>query len=186
MSITGYSQLRNGTATTVIAVSDLSGVVYIHWYVDGAYVGGGAAARRTFQIPAGDMVSIVAQDTNDETYDAIANAPEGHPARRSIWFVRASSTDVKSYRIEQQREAEDWLEIGEIAHEDDRWSYFILSPRLDDLTTYGWRVIPIDASGNDGTALDLGTELVVRTPDATDYTVTYDGGTDKMTYTAAA
>jgi len=77
-----------------------------------------------------------------------------------------------------------WETIGIVPHDDAQWVYSLLSPRLDDLADAEFRVVPVDKAGNDGTALALSSERVVRTPDGPDFTVTFDSGTTKVTFAA--
>ncbi len=114
----------------------------------------------------------------------VANAPSSGPARRTLWWVRSTDTDVASYTIKQQREAEGLVEIGSIPATD-AWSYRFLTPRLDDLTNYDWEVLPVDAAGNEGTALAFPQVQIVRRPDSPDFTVAFDAGTTRVTFTAA-
>jgi len=188
MAITSYTQQQFGTLTVVTVVSDLSGTIYYHWYIDGAYIASTQSPTRGFTFEAGDEVRIEINDTNDADYDPIANAPAGYPAKRTIDWIRSLDDDVVSYRVEQKKRAVEWVSIGTVRRNGEAWSdgYALLSPRLDDLSTYDWRIVPIDAAGNDGTATGLDSEDVVRTPDAPDFTISFDEGTTKVTFAAAA
>lgn len=185
MAITAYSQVRVGSTTTVTVTSDLTGVIYYHWYVDGAYVGMTLLPTRTFQLEPGEQVRIEANDTNDVDYDPVANAPHGAPARRSLWFVRSVDDDVAEYNIEQQQDGGAFTQIATVPHDDQRWAYSVLTDRLDDLSDYGWRAIAVDDAGNEGSALTLGSETVVRTPDAPDFAISFDSGTSRVTFSSA-
>jgi hypothetical protein len=165
--------------------SDLGGTIYFHWYVDGLYVGQTTSVTRTFAFRTGEMARVVCQDTNDADYDAIAGAPAGWPARRTLFWVRSQATDMDHYRVEQQRESEGWETIAIVHHDPATWAYRMDTPRLDDLTEYTWRIVPVDGAGNEGTALTIGPEDVVRAPDAPGFAITFDDGTDKVTYAAA-
>ncbi len=77
-----------------------------------------------------------------------------------------------------------WETIGIVPHDEAQWVYSLLSPRLDDLADAEFRVVPVDKAGNDGTALALSAERIVRTPDAPDFTATFDSGTTKITFAA--
>jgi len=191
MAITSYSQRRYSNVTTVTVVSDLTppsgGAVYYHWYIDGAYVAMTRSSSRSFALEAGDQVKIVAQDTTDPDYDAVANAPAGYPARRSLWWLRSLDDDVEHYRVEQRREDDnDWSVVAIVRHDNRVWSYSLLTGRLDDLIGYAWRVVPVDLAGNDGTPWELATEMIVRTPDAPDFAVTFDDQTTCVTFASAA
>jgi hypothetical protein len=186
MAITSYQQQRFGTLTIVTVTSDLSGTIYYHWYIDGAFIASTQSPMRSFTLETGDQIRIEVKDTNDADYDPIANAPDGYPARRTIWWIRSTDDDVVSYRVEQKKGAGDWTSIGIVQRNGEAWTYSLLSPRLDDLNAYQWRVIPVDVAGNDGTARTVDAEDVVRTSDAPDFTISFDSGTAKVTFAAAA
>lgn len=185
MAITGYAQVRSGNVTTVTATSDLVGTVYFNWYIDGAFVSVTTTPTMSFSLEPGDQVRIEAIDTNDQDFDSVANAPAGWPARRTLWWVRSVDADVVKYRVEQRKGAGAWSTVGVVPHDELQWSYWLMSPRLDDLSTYEWRVIPIDAAGNDGTATSIGPELIVRTPDAPRFSATFNPGATTVTLAAA-
>lgn len=184
--ITAISQVRNGDTTTLTATSDLVGDVFWHWYLDGAWVGRTTSGVRSFQLPAGEQVRVDVQDTTDDAYDPIANAPAGYPARRALWWTRSPADDVASYLVEQQQNGGAWTTAGTVWAVDDQWSYQFLTERLDDLSTYAWRVTAYDVAGNAGTALALGAEKIVRTPDAPDFDVAFDDDTQLVTFSEAS
>lgn len=186
MAITSLTSQRNDSLVTVTAVSDLSGTVYYHWYIDGAYVARTTSPVWTLHLEVGEQVRIDCNDSNSSTYDAVANAPDGYPARRTLWWVRANDSSVVKYLVQQKLGAGSWTSIGTVYQDNDTWGHKLLTPRLDDLGSYTWQVIPVDAAGNQGTALTIGPETIVRVPDAPDYTISFDSGTDKVTFTEAA
>lgn len=183
MRITGESQTRSGNTTFVTVVSSLSGTIYYHWYIDKSYVGMTTAPTRAFVLLAGDQVVIDCIDTNDADFDPITDGPSGFPcsARRSIVFYRSLATDIDKYRVESRKNAGSWTAIGTVADDPRRWEYTLLSPRLDDLAAYEFRVVPIDQAGNDGTPVALASEKIVRTPDAPTFSLAFDAGTTKVT-----
>jgi len=183
--ITDYAQTRHGTITSVTVTSDLSGTIYYHWYRDGVHVAATESATYWFVLQDQESLRIEVFDTNDADFDPIANAPDGWPARRTIWWVRSTATDVHHYRVDQKLGAGAWSQIAVVYPETDIWSYSVVTPRLTDLSSYTWRIVPVDAAGNDGTALEIGTEKIVRTPDAPEFTVSFDSGTTKVTFAAA-
>jgi hypothetical protein len=193
VAIVSETATREGTVTVVRVTSDLTPPVYFFWYVDGAYVGsttgaGTATSVRGFGLPPDDQVRIDVLDSTDPAFDALAAAPDGYPARRTLTWIRSIDAETAVYRVEQQREAEGYEEIGYVGADAATWQYQLLSPRLDDLTTYDWRVIPVDASGVDGTPIAIGPESIVRRPDAPEFTVTAaaTGGGAEITFTEAA
>lgn len=184
--ITSYNQVRAGQATVVTVVSDLGGTIFYHWFVDGAYVGRTAAPEKSFALDLADQARVDVVDTNDPDHDPLRNPPVGYPARRSIFFLRSTDADVDHYRVEQQKDGGAWSSLGVVHHDPAKWSYAFLTPRLVDLSTYAWRVIPVDAAGNDGTAVSLSSEKVVRTPNAPKVTATFNAGAATVTFAEAA
>jgi hypothetical protein len=186
VTITALEQTRNGDVTTLTATSDLAGTVFFHWYVDGAWVGRTTSGVRSFQLPAGEQARVDVQDTTDDGYDGVANAPTGYPARRALWWTRSPDNDVARYVVEEQINGGAWSTIGTVWAADDAWAYSFLTGRLTDLATYAWRVTPYDVAGNAGTALALGSERIVRTPDAPDFDVAFDDDTQLVTFSEAS
>ncbi len=184
MAILRTTQTRQLGVTFVTVVSALEGVVYYHWYIDGAYIGQTLTGRRSFALNDSDQVRIVAIDTTDVDFDAIANAPAGYPARRTLNWIQSSDPTFVSYVIRQRREAEAKIDLATKAQ--DVWHHELLTPRLDDLTDYSWFVYPVNAAGNEGDPLLLSPDEIVRTPDAPNWSFTFDAGTDRVTFAAAA
>ena len=100
--------------------------------------------------------------------------------------MRSIDASAAQYRVEQQQDGGDWEQIALVFAETRRWDYTTMTDRLDDLSDYAWRVVPVDAAGNDGTAITLTAETIVRTPDAPRVSVTFDPGTTKITISEAA
>lgn len=186
MAITSYSQVRDGNMTEVTVTSDLGGTVYYHWYVDGCYVASTTSPVKSFYLEVDEEARVEVLDTNDSAYDPIANAPAGWPSRRSLWWIRSTASDVDHYRVEQKKGVGSWATIGLVQHDDREWTYHLLTPRLDDLETYQWQVIPVDKAGNDGSALDFGSEKIVRTPDSPDFEISFNSGPTTVTFSEAS
>jgi hypothetical protein len=186
MAITDTETVRIGSATLVTVTSDLSGTIYYHWYLDGQYVGISTDGTWTFYLDEETQARVEVVDTNDADFDVEAGNPVPYPARRKLWWVRSLATDVAKYRAELNQDGGGWETIGFVQHDERQWTYELLTGRLDDLLDYDFRIVPIDTAGNDGTALDLDSETIVRTPDAPDFAVSFDEGTTKVTFTEAA
>jgi hypothetical protein len=169
-----YSLVRIGEDTQVTCSTSLPDVVWWCWYLDGTYVGKTRAGTRTFHLPAGEQVRLEAVPTDEENYDPIANAPIGYSARRTLWWIRSLTTDAAQYRIDQRKGTDEWSTLALIGHDDDRWDYSLLTGRLDDLADYTWRIVPIDAAGNEGGETLIGPERIVRTPDAPNFSTAFD------------
>lgn len=185
MAVTSYSATRLDRLIIVTVTSDLSDTIYYHWYADGSWLGVTLDARFTVALEADEQVEIVAHDTNDAAYDPVANAPAGWPARRTLFWTASASADISSYKIERRKDAGDWTEIGSVS-DDGSWDYRFLTARLVDLSSYEWRVTPVDLAGNEGTAKALDAMKIVRRPDSPDFAIAYDSGTQKVTFSEAA
>lgn len=183
--ILSYSATRMGETVTMTVTSSLSGVVYYHWYLDGMWMGRGTSPTRTFFVAAGEQVRLAVVDTASVDFDEEANNPEPYPARRRLWWIRSLATDCDHYRIEERKDAGDWSTAATVPRDREAWSYQWYTGRLDDLTSYEWRVIPVDRAGNDGDLVATQSEVVVRTPDAPEFTVAWNEGTGRVTYSAA-
>jgi hypothetical protein len=183
--ILSYTARRFADLATVTVASSLSAPVYYHWFVDGEWV------ARTVDDPSytlrmlpGEQLRLVCVDTNDADADPAALAPTDQaPATRRLWWVRSLATDVAYYRVEQQADGGDWELIATVTHDSRTWSYEVRTDRLDDLTAYVWRVVPVDTAGNEGTPIATEAEAVVRTPDAPIFAVAFDPDTDTVTFT---
>jgi hypothetical protein len=181
--------VRISDVTKVTVVSDLStsslyGTIYYHWYLDGDYCGRTTAPYRNFQLKIGDQGRVEVVDTIDPDFDSAANAPTAYPARRTLSWVTSTSS-VDHYRVEQKKAAGAYSSIAKVFSVLGQWTYSAKSERLDDLTEYTWRIVPVDSLGNDGTPYVIGPELIVRTPDSPDFTVSFSASTTKVTFTAA-
>ena len=180
-----YSVTRLGNVTQVTVTSQLLEAVTYHWYLDGVYMGATSSPTFSFYIEDGEQALIEVIDDPGSDFDPILQAPTHYPARRTLWWVRSLDSDVDHYRVEEKIGAGDWATLELVPHNDDRWEYSVLTGRLTDLTNHQWRVYPVDAAGNDGTAVTLSAEKIVRTPDAVNFTATFDDGTSKVTFAAA-
>jgi hypothetical protein len=181
--ITSYQQTRLGNTTTITVTTDLAGVVWFHWYVDGIYQATTQAPSYTVLVPDDAQARIDVIDTTDPAFDPRAYTVDGWPARRTLWWVRSLST-VEYYAVQQQKDGGDWTTIGHVWSIENQWAYWLTTARLDDLADYAWRVVPVDAAGNEGDPLELGPEHVVRTPDAPRFAVTFDPATSRVTFSS--
>lgn len=175
-----YSVHRVDGVTTIIVSSPLSEPFY-HWYVDGVYVGVTRDPRWQLYLSDGEQAHVEVIDTIDGAFDPVAGAPAAYPSQRTLWWCRSLSTDVASYRVEQQQDGGSWTAIATVHAVAEQWDYRHLTERLVDLAEYAWRVIPVDQAGNDGTAISLSAVTVVRWPDAPEWTFSFDAGTDLVT-----
>jgi hypothetical protein len=99
--------------------------------------------------------------------------------------VRSLAEDVAHYRIDQRAGGGDWQAAGTVARDGEAWSYQWTTGRLDDLTEYEWRVVPVDLAGNDGEPVATEVQVVVRVPDAPLFDIAFDEETGRVEYEAA-
>jgi len=184
MSITATDIRRQGFVTRMAVVSDLAPPVYYHWYLDGVYAG--RTDRPWFEVllDVGEQARLDVIDTTDGDFDALGNAPREYAARRLLRWIR-SVDEVDHYRVEQRVDGGDWIAIAAVPDKRGRWEYSTLTPRLADLAVHEWRVIGVDRAGNDGVARELGSETVVRRPDAPDMAIAYDEGSQTVAFDLA-
>lgn len=177
-----YQLVRLGETTEVTVTTTISDVVWYCWYLDGAYVGKTSVPTRSFHVPAGEQLRLEVIPTADTYFDPIANAPDGYPASRTLWWIRSLASDVAQYRVDQREAAGDWTTLAVMPDEADRWEFFLTTGRLQDLTEYTWRIVALDAAGNESTATVIGPERIVRTPDAPNFTAEYDPETELVAF----
>ena len=173
-----YSQVREGLLTVVTVTGTLTGDdVRYHWYIDGVHVAMTTLAEYAIALEPLEQAVLVVIETDNPDFDFVAEAPTGHPARRTISWPRSTDSTTAYYVVEQEKDSAAWVEIGRFA-QNDEWSFRLLTPRLDDLASYQWRIVPYDAADNAGTAsaggLDIqagwNVEPILRTPDAPNFT----------------
>lgn len=183
MAIVSFTATRSGNTLNLLAVSDQAAAVF-YWYLDGAFQQSTPTGLLALTLAAGEQVRVTVLD-RDASFDPIAGGPEAHPARRTLAWVRSLAADAAAYRVEQKAGVGSWEVVATVVATVALWEYRLVTERLNDLTDYQWRVIPIDRYGNEGTAVTLAAERVVRYPDAPDFGVVYDDGTQQVTVSAA-
>jgi hypothetical protein len=143
-------------------------------YLDGVLVSTQTAAQFLVSAQANAMPVL-------EVLDHTADAPsEAHPATLTLGWL--TNSDVADYRVEQKVSGS-WTEIVTLAREDGPWQQYT-TPVLADDTTHEWRIVPIDAAGNEGTEHNF-TALLVRHPDVPSVSYAYSAVTGLVTITAA-
>ena len=180
-----YLTVRIGETTQVSLLNPPRGTIGFYWYFDGAYVGKTVGPTKSFHVPAGEQLRLDVIPTADENFDPIASAPDGFPSRRTLWWIRSLGVDAANYRIDQREGAGDWTTVALIPQEADRWDFLIITDRLKDLTEYTWRVVALDAAGNEADPVAIGPELIVRTPDAPNFTAEFDSETRAVAFADA-
>jgi hypothetical protein len=144
-------------------------------YQDGVLIATQTAASLVVQAPASQVPVFEILD------DADAVPQPGYPAYSILsWTL---DDDVSLYRIEEYDGAA-WNEVATVSP--DRTSSFQSwqSETLDDLSTTQYRVLGIDAAGNEGTPTTF-TVFMVRHPDAPDVEMTFNTSPRTVTIAAA-
>lgn len=188
MSITSYEQIPlGGGLTRVIVVSNLAAVVGYHWYLDGLWIASTTAPQFDVHMESTGQGYLEVLDSADPDFDPIASAPASYPARRTLFWIRSVDLTVDYYRVEQQKTTGgEWVLLGVVEDSPTQWSYTYTTDRLDDLTVYTWRIVPVGLGVVLGTSTTIGPETVVRQPDSPDFTATWNASPRTITIAAAA
>lgn len=184
MAITYDNTVSVGNLVIWHVTSSLSDAYY-HWYLEGSWLGVTRTGEFSLVVEDGEQAYIVCQDTTDPAYDPIANAPSGYPARRTLSWVASADSDIDYYRVEQNKDAGGWTSLGTV-QDDGSWYYSFTTARLADLSSYQFRVVPVDEAGNDGTAITWSADTIVRRPDAVDFDVTFNSPATTVTFSEAS
>lgn len=170
---------RGPRAYEITYESDLTStdapVFYI--YVDGAFVARTRATTHILHIPRGEAPTI-------EIADSPVTTPASVPGKAELaWYA---VTGAVAYRVEEYVDSA-WVARATIRDTNAvRGHYQWRSRFLEDATEHQFRIIPIDAGGNEGTARTH-TILMVRRPDPPVVTVAYNGSaTPTVTITAVS
>lgn len=176
---------QDGAVAIVTVTTNLTGTVYFHWYRNGRHVGVTPLAQKVFYAAKGDQLEIDCIATRYRSFDGWRHAPASYHGHRRLEWLRSADSDVRHYLVQYQQDGGDWTTFAKIAHKTGQWSYGAQTPLLDDGSTYGFRVVPVDTSSLEGTPLSLDTIGIVRRPDVTEYALSWSAGTGKVTFSAA-
>ena len=143
-------------------------------YRDGTLVATTKATERIFVLESGDAPVIEVFDSADDTPTTV------YPSRFTLAWYAVAGADY--YQVDEYVDSE-WPACAKVT--DDGAGYFKWTSRvLEDSETHQFRVIAVDAAGNESTATNL-TALMVRVPDPSDVEYAYSETTDKVTVSAA-
>lgn len=164
MAITSLTSVQQGFQWLFQWVSDLSSPTYYVW-LNGEFLMETAETSVSLYIAPGDDLQLSVFD------DSAAVPPEHFPSRLTLRWVGRDGAQM--YRVEQYVDSA-WVPRTLIP-----WRlsnvYRYTTARLDDVTEYQYRVLPLDAQGRSGTALNFTVEMV-RYPDPPTQTMDFTGG----------
>lgn len=144
--------------------SNLSDPTYYVW-VNGVLVGETLETEWLVSVGLGDQVQFSVFD------DSSSVPPEYYPAQAKLRWLGRDGSSV--FRVEQKVSGE-WELIGLPPFRLSNVYQHVTGP-LDDVTTYEFRVVPVDEDGRLGTTLDFALEMV-RYPDSPEQTMQFTGG----------
>jgi hypothetical protein len=170
-----------GDFCRVSVTTNLTGRVYWHWYVNGRYAGMSRASNRVFPVPRGAQANITSKPVRYASYNGAENEPLALSGEVTLEWTRSVDANIDRYLAQYQSAGGPWVTFAKV-RDSGAWSYRVTTPQLDDDVVYSFRVVPVDAAGNDGTAADLGSERIVRYPTATDGVVTFNPGPTTFTF----
>lgn len=182
MSITSLTIERINGLSVATAVSDLIDPLF-YWYLDGVYLTSTVAGRYSIYIAPGDQARLEVLDSTDPAFDPIANTPESYPARFLLSWSRSPDADVDRYKVRRLKGLGPAVDVATIRAVANRWTYEYRTDRLEDLATYAFSVIPVDKAGNEGDALEIMDERIVRRPDAPRFDLEFNAGPTTVTIT---
>ncbi len=172
MSVTISNVQQVGRYTWRVTWSSQDSPTY-YVYRDGRLVATTPQTTMSFVLQPGDRLSL-------EVFDVSSDRPAGaFPDRLTLGWYQV--TGAAYYRIDEYYGAE-WVERVRVTA--DQWYHTWTSRVLEDLTTHQFRIVPVDAAGNEGSATTR-SALMVRHPDPPTASYAYDNGTGKVTVTVA-
>jgi hypothetical protein len=200
--ITSVQQTRQGDTVTVTVSSDLPGLVYYHWFLDGVLVETRASdaggEQRSFTLDKDEQARIDIGDTNDADADpAGLFDPPLSPRRMLLAWIRSVAPDIDHYDLELFRAPRWGVPINSVIYSkrvrDDAgaWIQSIVSPRLNFYEyMYTLYMYGVDQAGNQGPpAFFFAWETslgILSGSDAPEFTVTFDPGSGRVTFHEAA
>lgn len=170
-----------------VRATQTGSATFFHWYLDGVWAGRTNVPENTFYLAAGETVEVALVATSDAAFDPHAAPPIGYPARRRIEWTRSGDTVIDHYRLEFATgqgapAANAWTAFADHLPDTGLWLQSALTPQLDDDEWYWFRVVPVNAAGNDGTVTTIGPLRSVRRPAPPDVDVSFDDATQLATY----
>ncbi len=116
--------------------------------------------------------------------EILDDATEAQPAFPGVLVLGwRNDADAAQYKIEEYAAGVWVLRETVVLDSEVAWQSYT-TPALADETSHTWRVTPVDAAGNSGTAISF-VVLMVRHPDVPDVLMTYSSGTAQVTVSAA-
>jgi hypothetical protein len=167
-------QKISDTQWLVSWTSTLSPCTY-YVYLDGVLASAQTAETFTVNVAPGQPAPML------EVLDAAGDPSPAFPNYLALGWLR--DADAYAYQIEEYV-ASVWTLRETILATVLPWQTYFTAA-LADCVTAQWRVKPVDAAGNIGTAVEF-TALIVRYPDVPAVDFSYSAATGKVTISAAS
>lgn len=173
--------------TSVVTVeSDLSDP-WFYWFVNGRFAG--KTRSPSYSVYASTTHPIVqVYDSTDGDVAPDSITPAHHASVRRISFLGSTNADVARYIVQYRKSGGSWVTFATVYAPDQGATarpFTVVSPELDEDSTYDFQVIAIDSAGNEASALQLYEELIVRRPDSVNWSAEYNTSTNRVTFDAA-
>lgn len=172
MTVTYGQPVQVGNSYLINWSSDLPSPVTYRVWINGVDMGTTQATAWTVQ--PGDQIQV----SDDPDASAILTLPRAAVLQ---WLKSTGSPD--HYRVDEYIDSA-WIERIRIKHAADLPYYQFKTRDLEDDTLHQFRVTPVSAGGQDGTARTY-SFLMVRRPDAPELSYSYDNETGIVTIAAA-
>ena len=180
-----------GGTTTLMARSWLREPVFFLWWVNGIFQGKTLDGGKVVRPEDGEQLRVELFDTRNPSFDPSLILVQSATGRRRIFWTRSLDANIAAYRIDGQAGTggpfmvggSSWQTLATVAA-DDTWQYAWLSDPCADLAPVAWRIVPLDAAGNAGTAKVISAEMIVRTPDAPRWAFELDSVSRQVTFSA--
>lgn len=173
MAVTINSVTDLGGGRWLLAFSSSAPPATFYLYADGVLLSTQTAGEYVLTVLDGVVPTIEILD------DAATDPQPAFPSYLTLGWI--TDADAARYRIEEYTGGQ-WVEVATVAHNGQAWQSYA-TQALADETTHQWRVVPIDAAGNDGTAVAF-VVLLVRYPDVPSVSYSYSAVTGTVTVAA--
>lgn len=151
------------------------------WYVNGQPQPLTTVNRMAVGVAAGESAEFAALALATPDIDAWRSVPRVGDGRLTIEWIDVDDVSVAAYRVDWAVGAPTSWSAAATVRRDGRWRYEYLTPPFDDGVDAYLRVVSLSAAGDEGDVLTVGPLPVRRRPDDISVSVSYAGGTQRIT-----